>query len=105
MTISAGESAPDREVFERSIELYRDLSVALRERITHLKTEAGGSAGAQCRRELILRHQAVLQSVLDLEAGLGTRVGRSGEASGGELDLDAARTEIRARLALWLAGR
>jgi hypothetical protein len=105
MTISAGESASDREVFERSIELYRDLSVALRERITHLKTEAGGSAGGPCRRELILRHQAALQSVLDLEAGLGTRVGRSGETSGVELDLDAARAEIRARLALWLAGR
>lgn len=95
MTISAVDRAGDSDRLERSLELYRDLTVALRERITLLKAGTGddGKDLGGSVREL----QRVLNTVLDIEAGLGKRR----KAWGGEaLDLAAARDEIAARLAV-----
>lgn len=96
-------------MLEASLELYRDLSVALRGVITRLKATAGTNAGdakeAGKEVELALAsHRKALQTVIDIEASFGKR--KQAWADGAsELDLDAARAEIAQRLAVWLAER
>jgi hypothetical protein len=102
MTISAKAETRESDLLERALELYRDLSLALRGQIIALREGAGGSGDPKERDALVRAHHAALQRVLDIEAGLGKRTQAGG---GAELDLDAARAEIRARLAQWLAGR
>ena len=50
MTISASDAAADSDRLDRSLELYRDLSVALRGQIAQLKAGTGGRRGRQGRR-------------------------------------------------------
>lgn len=96
-------------MLEGSLELYRDLSVALRGMIARLKANAGGDAGEgkDAGKEVesaLASHRKALQSVLDIEASFGKR--KQAWADGAsELDLDAARAEIAQRLAVWLAER
>ena len=89
----------------RSIALYRDLSLVLQDRIAHLR--ASPAAGALCKEPaaVVQDHHRALQRVLDLEANLGKQ--RRAWLDGGavELDLAAARAEVLARLAVWLADR
>ena len=96
MTISANDRAGDSDRLERTLELYRDLTVALRERITLLK--AGTADACKELGDDVKRHERALQSVLESEGRLGKR---SKAWAGVELDLDAARAEIAARVAVW----
>jgi hypothetical protein len=106
MTISALEGFRAEDWLERNLELYRDLSVALRERITLLMAGGGGDAEA-CKTtvEAVKAHQRALQTVLDVEASLVKRNRSWIDGGGRELDLDGARTEVVERLALWADGR
>jgi hypothetical protein len=100
MTISARDQAADSDRLDRSLELYRDLSVALGGRIAQLKAGTGEDANCEQAADALKAHQRILQTVLDAEASL---VKRSKAGAGGasvELDLDAARAEIVARLAV-----
>jgi hypothetical protein len=98
MTISASDRADDSDLLERSLELYRDLTVALRDRITLLK--AGTDGGCKDLGDDVKEHAKTLGTVLDIEARLGKRYLK---AVGVELDLEAARAELAARVAVWLA--
>lgn len=70
MTISAIEPGrADEDRLERNLELYRDLSVALRDQITRIK-QGGGDAACKDAVEAVKNHQKALQTVLDLEASL-----------------------------------
>ena len=102
MSISADRAA-DQDRLGRTLELYRDLTVALRGRITLL--EAGTCDDGQCAAAQAALHRKALQTVLDIEAGLAKRTGSTDGRASVELDLDAARAEIVARLAVWVAGR
>ncbi len=106
MTISAQEAFDADDMFARNVGLYRDLSVALQARVTHLMNGAG-ETGADAWKEAMdaaKSHQRQLQTVLELEASLVRRC-RSTTRGGGEaLDLDAARAEILERLARWTDG-
>ncbi len=105
MTISALDGGRDSDRLERNLELYRDLSVALRERVTLIKTAAGEYAGCKETLEAVKAHQRALQTVLELEASLVKRSKYRSEGGGSDLDLAAARAEILARLALWTRER
>jgi hypothetical protein len=99
MTISALEKSRPSDLLERNFELYRDLSVALQERITLLKKGVGEDAGCKETLEAVKAHHKALQTVLDLEASLVKRSKCWTDGGGSELDLAAARAEIVARLA------
>jgi hypothetical protein len=101
MTISADAADSDR--LERNLALYRDLTVALRDRIMFL--EAGHCNDGKGVADLAEAHRKALQRVLDIEAGLGKRIKANDGGAGGELDLDGARAEVVARLAVWAAER
>ena len=103
MTISASDAAADSDWLDRSLELYRDLSVALRGQIAQLKAGTGGKADGKGAEEALRLYHRALQTVLDAEAGLVKRSRASVGGAGGELDLDAARVEILARLAVRVA--
>jgi hypothetical protein len=102
MTISASDAAADSDRLDRSLELYRDLSVALRGRIAQLKAGTSDADGKGAE-EALKSYNRALQTVLDAEAGLVKRSRAWGGGAGGELDLDAARAEILARLAVRVA--
>jgi hypothetical protein len=105
MTSSAGEWAGDSDWLGRTFELYRDLSVALRDRITCLTEGVGEDAdGRKTLAKSIKDYQRILQTVLDHEGKIGRR-SREWAGGNGELDLDAARAEIVARLSVWAAAR
>jgi hypothetical protein len=80
-----------------TLELYRGLSVALSGQLKQLRAGDVSAAAKVDPKGL----QRALQSVLDAEANLVKR-NRAG-AGGVEIDLDSARAEILARLALWAA--
>jgi hypothetical protein len=96
MTISADAADSDR--LERNLALYRDLTVALRDWITLLET--GTENDAKKLADVVGEHRKVLNRVLEFEASLGRRIKAIDGGAGGELDLDAARAEIVARLAV-----
>ncbi|PZQ51650.1 MAG: hypothetical protein DI556_05720 [Rhodovulum sulfidophilum] len=98
MTFSADELAAPGDLLARARELYRDLSVALHGRIAR-EIDGEDPGGGRRNEALIQAHRAALRAVLEIEAGLGERSRTDG--AGGELDLDAARAEILARLARW----
>jgi hypothetical protein len=85
-----------------SLELYRDLAVVLRGQITHLKARTGDGAG-KLPEEALKAHHRALRAVLKAEASLVKR--SKADGPGVKLDLDTARAEIVARLAVWVAGR
>jgi hypothetical protein len=101
MTSSAVDRA-DSDRLGRTLDLYRDLTVALRDRITLVK--AGTGEDVKDALDAVRDHRKVLQTVLEIEASLGIR-SRAWAGGTGELDLDAARAEIVARLAGWAAAR
>lgn len=103
MTISAKAESHDSAMLDAALELYRDLSLALRGHIAKLKEDAGAGGGNSEGQADLIRHQKSLQSVLELEARLEKRT--QAASDGVELDLGAARAEIRARLDRWLADR
>lgn len=106
MNISAEGGSAGRHSLDGALELYRDLSLALRAAIARLR--AGGSgedAVAEAQQKLIHSHQKSLQSVLDAEARLAKRSRSWGDPAEAALDLDAARAEILERLAVWAAER
>ena len=82
----------------RSLGLYRDLSVALSGQIAQLKAEAERAADGGSMRDMLKLFGRAL-TVIEDEAGLAER-SRAGSGAGGALDLDAARAEILARLAV-----
>ena len=103
MTISASDAAADSERLERTLELYRDLSVALSGQIAQLKAATDGKLdGASADLALKLYSRAL--NVAEAEASLVKR-SRAGSGAGDVLDLDTARAEILARLAVWAAER
>jgi hypothetical protein len=88
----------------RALELYRDLSVALAERIAALKAGIGRKDECEDAVRSLDAHRRALQTVIDQEAKIGRR-NREWAGGTGELDLDAARAEIVARLSVWAAAR
>ena len=100
MTISALSRAADSDRLGRALDLYRDLSVALSGQIARVKADTGGDADFKDPTDVLKAHQRALQSVHDAEASLVKRSRAEGYGGSGELDLDAARAEIRGRLAL-----
>lgn len=104
MTSSAGEWAADSDWLDRALEMYRDLSMALRDRIAGLKAEIGKDADCKKTSDAIEAYRKSLQTVLDNEAKIGRR-SREWAGGAGTLDLDAARAEIVARLSVWAAAR
>ena len=105
MTISAEYEVHASDLLARAIELYRDLSLALQDKISVLKSGIGLDAIDKETEDAVKRHQKLLQSVLDIEASVGKRSKACGAGTAVELDLDAARAEIAARLAVWVAAR
>lgn len=105
MTISADFGSVASDVLARSLEHYRVLSLALRERITRL--EAASPLGDDCKAHVAAAkdHHSALQTVLELEASLVKRRRYWTDWGGGDLDLAAARAEILERLAVWAAER
>ena len=105
MTFSASEPAAASDRLDRSLELYRDLSVALLGRIAQLKAGTEGVGDAKVCKDAdgeLKSHKRILLNVLEAEASLEKR-SRSGDGAGAELDLDAARAEILERLGAWAA--
>lgn len=100
MSFSApNEDGPD-DLFDRNFKLYRDLFMALQDRITFLKS---GGDDPDCKEtvEALKAYRRALQSVLDAEASLVKKRKSGAGGSGSELDLESARAEILARLAVW----
>ena len=104
MTSSAGEWTGESDWLSRAFELYRDLSVALAARITKLKSETISGSDCEKAMESFKDYHRALQTVLDHEAKIGRR-SKEWAGGNGELDLDAARAEIVARLSVWAAAR
>lgn len=105
MTNSAHDRIRDAERLDDAVDLYRDLSGALRQRITLLKTHIGEDPDCGESVKALQNHHKALQTVLDIEERLGKRTNAGGAGGSVELDLDAARQEILARLARWAAGQ
>ena len=102
MTISANSRAADSDRLERTLELYRELTVALSDRLTLIK--AGAGDGGKDVETSVKEHRRSLQTVLELEASLGKRRNAWEDGAALELDLAAARAEIAARAARWADG-
>ncbi len=100
MAISADDRAAGQDKLDRTLALYRDLTVALRDRVTLLKAAAGGEGACKSVAAAVQDHHRTMQAILQIEASLGIR-SRASDGAGGELDLGAARAEILARLAVW----
>jgi hypothetical protein len=103
MTSSAVDRAADSDRLARTLEMYRDLTMALRDRITLLQT--GAKTDCKDATTLVREHQKALQTVLEIEVSLAKRGNAWSDGAGHELDLDAARAEIAARLAVWANSR
>lgn len=102
MKISANEADASLDLIERARVLYRDLSVGLQERIADLTTAHDRDPDCKGHAEAVKAHHRALQIVLDLEASLEKRNGRWNSGASFELDLDSARAEVLARVAVWL---
>jgi phage terminase large subunit-like protein len=78
MTISAKAEGRGGDLLARALDLYRDLSVALKRTVDDLSQTADGGKG---HADLIRSHQKSLQSVLELEASFGQRSQAPAEGS------------------------
>ncbi|WP_162683190.1 hypothetical protein [Rhodobacteraceae bacterium DSL-40] len=105
MTISAQNGPAEADRLSRTIELYRDLSIALRDRLKLLKENALQDLDCSKSLDAVRAHHKALQTVLDLEGNLAKQQRTGTDGAIRELDLDAARTEIASRLSVWLASR
>lgn len=104
MTNSAHDRMRDGDKLLDAVDLYRDLSGALRQRISLLKSHVGEDPDCGEAVKALQSHQKALQTVLDIEERLGKRTNAGGAGGSVELDLGAAREEILARLARWSSG-
>lgn len=84
------------ERLEKARIVYAEIFRALQASVQKLHEEGDTVADARHRQDLYRQHLKQLQSVFEIEGSLGT-LGSS--AAGNRIDLDAARTEIRDRLA------
>ena len=100
MTISA-EGSTDGDML-RSIALYRDHILTLQGRVTGLLALPATDADREAAAALTTQIRA-LQSVIELEVSLDKQTRALAGGAAVELDLVAARAEILARLAVWLA--
>ena len=100
MAISADDRAANQDRLDQTLALYRDLTVALRDRVTLLEAGTGDKSDCDAAAKAVTDHHRALQTILQIEASLGIR-SRASDGAGGELDLGAARAEILARLAVW----
>lgn len=105
MTISASDEAADSDRLDRALELYRDLSVALRGQIDNLKAGVASGKDVKDAVDALKVFTNAMNTAHDLEAGLVKRSRAGAGGAGACLDLDAARAEILARLAVWVAER
>jgi hypothetical protein len=105
MTLSARNGVTEASTLSESLELYHDLSDALRERISVLKSDTHADAAYRHSTDMIRAHYKALLTVIDLEESLAKHTTNSGERSPHELDLESARAEIAARLSVWAADR
>jgi hypothetical protein len=105
MTISAPNGIEEAVRLSQSLELYRELTVALRERISNLKS--GSTGDAYCRQsvEMVRAHYKALRTVIDLEDSIAEQKPVGTEEPINESDLDAARAEIASRLSVWAASK
>jgi hypothetical protein len=99
MTFSAKGAPAENHSLDGALDLYRDLSLALRAAIKRVRSDLGDEPEGPSK--LLQAHWKSLQSVLDIEASLGKRSGSWADRAGRELDLDAARAEILERLVVW----
>ncbi|NNU81899.1 hypothetical protein HMH01_15790 [Halovulum dunhuangense] len=86
---------------EQAREVYASLFKALQASVRKLETDEENGSDARHRQELYRAHIKQLQTVFELEGSLGTY---GTNAASRRLDLDAARAEIRQRLA-WIGER
>ncbi len=93
------------DVLGRNFQLYRELSLALQDKVTRLKADKDTDPDCKNTLEAVKAHQRALQTVLELEASLVKRSRSWTDGGGVELDVGAARAEIRARLAAWTGER
>lgn len=103
MTISANGRPDDSEILRRSVELYRELSDSMLTRVACLTRRHRGSGDPTWTCGMLDAHRMVLGIISDVEAEIGRQGTTRSQGSDGELDLDAARTEILARLSAWTA--
>jgi hypothetical protein len=103
MTISADDGTEDADRLSRSLELYRDLTVALRDRIKAIRDDLAVDPDSRAAAGAVALHSKTLQTVIDIEDRLDRQRRDKAEGEGAELDLGAAREEILARLARWAA--
>lgn len=68
-----------------------------------MKTDLGIDADCKESLDAMKAHQRALQTVIDLEGSLEQRRKAWVDGACVELDLGAARTEILAKLAVWIA--
>lgn len=101
MTISASDDAAAGFWLGCTQKLYRDLSVALDVKIEQLKAGHGSKEDWKDCDEALKALQRTQQSLIEAEARLVKRTDARGAGAGVELDLDAARAEVVARLAVW----
>lgn len=87
---------------EQARAVYASIFRALQESLTRLEAGEDTAAEARHRQELYRAHLKQLQHVFEIEGTL-EKFGTGG-AHGGVLDLEAARAEIRERLA-WIRER
>jgi hypothetical protein len=103
MTISAEHRAADADRLSRSLELYRDLTVALRERLRAIRAQSDIDPDSKKAADAVDQHRKALLTIIEIEDRLGRQQRDRAGGAGAELDLDAARGEILARLARWAA--
>lgn len=103
MTLSALGAAANGDRLERSLELYREMSVALSGAIARVKAGTAGTGESKALEDALKAHCRALNTVLEAEASLVKRSTAGVVGKSGELDLEAARAEILARLARWAA--
>ncbi|WP_424934235.1 hypothetical protein [Amaricoccus macauensis] len=105
MKISAPNGVTEAETLSETLKMYRDLSNALRRRITVLQSNGLDDNGNRYSVETMLAHFKALQTVMNLEECLAEQAPNGKQRGVEDLDLDSARAEISSRLSVWNATR
>lgn len=101
MTSSEFSESSGDDLVARALDLYRDLTVVLRNRITLLMSHEPHDQECKAAVDVVRSHYKALQTVLDLEANIEKRNFVDRSSGIGELDLETARAEIISRLDFW----
>lgn len=101
MSVSAHNRVSEAETLTDTLELYRDLSAALRDRIEVLKSDRPSQDGCRSSIDTIQAHYKALHFLLELEDSIGRETLEKKEGSVEQLDLESARAEIAQRLSVW----